>query len=112
MPALPWERTRVLQVAAVFLLLHSGQSGSADLARGRAIANRWCSECHVTAPGQQRGSDNVPTFSEMKKSGKLDTARLSTFLSAPQHSRMPDLSLTRTEIADLTAYIMSQGQRP
>lgn len=112
MPALPWERTRVLQVAAVLLLLHSGQSGAADLARGRAIANRWCSECHVTAPGQLRGSDNVPTFSEMKKSGKLDAARLSTFLSAPQHSRMPDLSLTRAEIADLTAYIMSQGQRP
>lgn len=109
MPAAsPWARTRTLQVAAVFLLLHSNQGGAADLARGRAIASRWCSECHVIAPGQQRGSDNVPTFSEIKKSEKFDIARLSAFLSAPQHSRMPDLSLTRAEIADLAAYIKSQ----
>ncbi|MGN7735275.1 hypothetical protein [Ensifer sp. 22564] len=62
----------------------------------------------MIAPGQQRGSDNVPTFSEIKKSEKFDIARLSAFLSAPQHSRMPDLSLTRAEIADLAAYIKSQ----
>ena len=108
--ALPWTRTKALQVAAVVLLLHSDQSGAADLARGRVIATRWCSECHVTGPGQQRGSDNVPTFSEINKSEKFDAARLSAFLSAPQHSRMPDLSLTRAEIADLAAYIKSQGQ--
>ncbi|KSV88548.1 cytochrome c family protein [Sinorhizobium sp. GL28] len=93
---------------AVFLLLQGDQSVAADIARGRAIATRWCSECHVTAPGQRLGSDNVPTFSEINKSKHFDEARLSAFLSAPRHSRMPDLSLTRAEIADLVAYIKSQ----
>jgi len=35
-------------------------------------------------------------------------ARLSQFLASPPHSRMPNLSLTRSEIADLVAYIKAQ----
>jgi hypothetical protein len=30
---------------------------------------------------------------------------LATFLASPHHSRMPNLSLSRSEIADLVAYI-------
>lgn len=104
----PMTRSCGLKVAVALLLLQSEQTVAADVARGRAIAARWCNECHVVAPGQKRGSDSVPTFSEIKKTEQLDEARLSAFLSAPQHSRMPDLSLTRFEIADLIAYIKAQ----
>lgn len=99
-----------LKVAVVLFLLQGDQTAAADAARGRAIAARWCNQCHVVAPGQERGSDSVPTFSEIRKIKQLDEARLSAFLSAPQHSRMPDLSLTRFEIADLIAYIKAQRQ--
>ncbi|MFK0278556.1 c-type cytochrome [Ensifer sp. NPDC090286] len=99
---------RTLKLAAVVTLLLWSPSIAADLARGRAIAARWCDECHVVAPRQVAGSDSVPPFSQIRKSERLDEARLRFFLSAPQHSRMPDLSLTRAEIADLVAYIKSQ----
>lgn len=92
-------------VAATFILMTIGESTAADPARGRSIAERWCSNCHVVAPGQLHGSDTVPTFAQIGASEKFDEASLSVFLAAPHHSRMPNLSLTRSEIADLVAYI-------
>lgn len=89
-------------------LMVIGDSAAADRLRGRALAHRWCSECHVVAPGQVRGSDTVPTFAQIGESERFDERSLSAFLAAPHHSRMPNLSLTRTEIADLVAYIKSK----
>ena len=57
----------------------------------------------MIAPGQQRASDAVPTFAEI--GGRFDETVLATFLASPDHSRMPNLSLSRSEIADLAAYI-------
>ncbi len=105
-------RTRGLQcgVAVAFVLIVFGESVAADRHRGRGIAQRWCSECHVVAPGQLHGSDTVPTFAQIGESEQFDEAGLSAFLAAPHHSRMPNLSLTRSEIADLVAYI--KAKRP
>lgn len=88
-------------IAATFIVLSIGESTAADPARGRGIAERWCSECHVVEPGQL----HVPTFAQIRASEKFDEAGLLAFLAAPHHSRMPNLSLTRSEIADLVAYI-------
>lgn len=89
-------------------LMVIGESSAADRFRGRAIAQRWCSECHVVAPGQLHGSDTVPTFAQIGQSKQFDEASLPAFLAAPHHSRMPNLSLTRAEIADLVAYMKSK----
>lgn len=78
---------------------------AADSGRGRRTAERWCAECHVVAPGQRRASDAVPTFAQIGGSGRFTEATLAAFLANPHHSRMPNLSLTRSEIADLVAYI-------
>ncbi|WP_411969707.1 hypothetical protein [Rhizobium sp. 3T7] len=74
------------------------------------MAERWCSECHVVASGQQQGSDQIPTFAQIGRSDRFDDRSLAAFLSAPHHSRMPNLSLTRSEVADLVAYIKSHGR--
>jgi mono/diheme cytochrome c family protein len=95
-------------IAAAFVLALSDVGAAADLVRGRGIALRWCSECHVVASGQGHGSDAVPTFAQISGSEHLDEARLSGFLANPQHSQMPNFSLTRSEIADLVAYIKAQ----
>lgn len=92
-----------LVIALVFTLLDEG--ATADLDRGRSIALRWCSECHIVAPGQAHGSDSAPTFAEISQSKPFNEARLQGFLLDPQHSRMPNLSLTHTEISDLVEYI-------
>ncbi|AFL52481.1 mono/diheme cytochrome c family protein [Sinorhizobium fredii] len=97
-------------VTVALLSMVVGESAAADRLRGRGIAQRWCSECHVVTPGQMRGSDTVPTFAQIRKSEQFDEAKLSDFLAAPHHSRMPNLSLTRSEIADLVAYI--KAKRP
>ncbi|RVK72988.1 cytochrome C [Sinorhizobium meliloti] len=90
------------------LLMVTCESAASDRLRGRAIAQRWCSECHVVSPGQVRGSDTVPTFAQIGESERFDERSLSAFLATPHHSRMPNLSLTRAEIVDLVAYIKSK----
>ncbi|PTM95139.1 c-type cytochrome [Mycoplana dimorpha] len=94
--------------AVTLALMGVGESVAADAARGRDIAQRWCSECHVVAPGQSHGTDGVPTFAQIGRSERFDEGSLSAFLAAPPHSRMPNLSLTRSEIADLAAYIKAK----
>jgi mono/diheme cytochrome c family protein len=93
---------------ATLILVFFGEGDAADLMHGRNIALRWCSQCHIVASRQAIGSDSVPTFAQISESKSFNETRLSAFLADPQHSRMPNLSLTRSEIADLTAYIKAQ----
>jgi mono/diheme cytochrome c family protein len=92
-----------LGLAILFLLILTGNAAAADSANGQRLAERWCAECHVIAPGQQRASDAVPTFAQI--GGRFDETALATFLASPHHSRMPNLSLSRSEIADLEGLV-------
>jgi mono/diheme cytochrome c family protein len=79
--------------------------GSAEA--GKAIALRSCANCHLVAEQQPRpGSDGVPTFAAIARNPRFAAENLRTFLQAP-HPPMPDLALTRAEIADLAAYFES-----
>ena len=89
----------------VVVVLFAWQTAAADRANGRRIAERWCSQCHVIARGQRVGSDGTPTFAQIRQSGRFDKVKLAVFLSAPHASRMQDLALSRSEIADLVDYI-------
>ena len=62
------------------------------------------------SPGQQQSSDAVPTFAQIAASERFDEAALATFLADPHRSRMPNLSLSRSEIVDLVAYIKLQAR--
>jgi mono/diheme cytochrome c family protein len=101
-------RRACLGAAVALLMAFAGERAEADSANGRRIAERWCAECHVIAPGQRQASDAVPTFAQISRSERFDEATLAAFLANPHHSRMPNLSLTRSEIADLVAYIRRQ----
>ncbi len=76
-----------------------------DPVAGQRLAERWCSgACHVIGPTSQRGtSSGVPTFAAMPSTTQMS---LSVFLQKP-HAGMPDLHLSRDEIDDLAAYILS-----
>lgn len=82
----------------------------ADAARGQVIANRWCAACHLVSPDQTTASSDVPSFASIARKKKLTAAELATFLSF-SHPKMPDMSLTRNEIADIVAYIRSLDQK-
>lgn len=78
-----------------------------DVAAGRHIAETWCGNCHITGPTQKRGtSTGAPTFTAIAAMKTTTQAGLRAFLQAP-HNRMPDVHLSRKEIADVSAYILS-----
>lgn len=81
---------------------------AADITRGKTIAQRWCSACHLVAPEQTRAVADVPSFDAVARA-KLPADSLKAFLSDP-HPKMPDMSLTRSEIDDIVAYIQSLGR--
>lgn len=89
------------------LLLSPGLAEGADLDRGRALAERWCGNCHVVDRATSAGrADGLPTLPAIADNHQTTAASLRGVLSAP-HGRMPDLSLGARDQDDLIAYILS-----
>jgi len=91
---------------AALTVLTQGPALAADAAQGEQIAKRWCAACHIVAPDQTRGADNVPPFATIANRPGFDAGKIAQFLMDP-HPRMPDMQLTRAEARDLGAYIAS-----
>ena len=80
---------------------------AADASNGRRLAHRWCEACHVVTPTQRRtASDQAPPFATIARMPDVDAAKIALFLLEP-HPKMPDMGLSRSEAADLAAYIVS-----
>ena len=78
-----------------------------DTAEGHKLAENWCSSCHVIGPTQQQGvSNGAPTFAAVARMKSTTTLSLYAFLQTP-HDRMPDLHLSRDDIDNISAYILS-----
>jgi mono/diheme cytochrome c family protein len=82
---------------------------AADAANGEKLAKRWCAACHVVAADQRSGNTQAAPFSAIAKLPDFDAAKLALYLLTP-HPKMPDMSLSRSEAADLAAFIVSQGR--
>ena len=82
-----------------------------DAATGHKLAETWCSSCHlVGAPHDAVVSNGAPTFTAVAADKSVTVLSLRAFLQTP-HARMPDLHLTREEVDDLAAYILSLRAR-
>ena len=92
---------------AGFAVTVSKVAVAADARKGETLAKRWCAACHVVASDQRRGTVQAPPFSAIAKNAGFTETTLAYFLLTP-HPRMPDMSLTRNEAADLAAYIKTQ----
>jgi mono/diheme cytochrome c family protein len=80
---------------------------AADPSNGRRLAQRWCEACHVVAPTQSRSAtDQAPPFATIAKMPGIDAAKIALFLLDP-HPKMPAMALSRSEAADLAAYIVT-----
>lgn len=77
-----------------------------DATHGAQLAQVWCASCHVV-PGASGGPalQGPPSFRAIAHDNKTPD-QLRVFLEHP-HGAMPQLSLSRAEIADLLAYIAS-----
>jgi len=92
-----------LIVAAV---LDSSIGLGADIRQGEQLARRWCAGCHVVSSDQRQATTEAPPFASIANRPDFDTNRLAFFLLDP-HPKMPNMSLTRAEAADIAAYISS-----
>ena len=74
----------------------------ADASRGQRLSERLCTSCHLVGSHQTSGAvASVPSFRALTD---LPNRRISNTLIVP-HTPMPDIQLTRNEIADIVAYI-------
>lgn len=98
------DRSLCFLLAAAFLLGQAAQARDwGDTESGEAIADRWCSACHMVSPEQALATPDVPSFMEIARNAEDDLSVIEGFLIDP-HPPMPDLHLTREEIRDLIAY--------
>lgn len=100
-------------LALAFLVgLTAAPAGAADLTaaakaeRGKFLARHWCMSCHVVEREGGHGTDAAPTFPKLADDPAYTEARLKGWLAAP-HPPMPDPGLSRREIDEIAAYIIS-----
>ena len=94
----------LVALSLVSPFLAAAPARAADAAAGQAIAQRWCASCHVVGTAPQSAASDAPTFAAIAaRDGDVSGAWLAFRLLKP-HPQMPQVSLTRTEAADLAAY--------
>jgi mono/diheme cytochrome c family protein len=93
-------------------LLAAGAARAQDIAAGKQIAQGQCSNCHLVDSREPKtGGDTAPTFSSIARLKSTTEMSLAAFLST-SHGPMPDLLLSRTDIRDVSAYILSLRKLP
>jgi mono/diheme cytochrome c family protein len=103
------EIVTAISLKALLLLAGSAAAQSPQGEVGRAIAERWCAECHVTGTGTQRGVDGVPSFQAIGRDGRFDEAALWARVTNPRHPAMPGFTLSRAEAQSLWVFVRSQA---
>lgn len=86
----------------------TAQSGVAtgDIGRGLTLAERLCSNCHTVSRDRPARSMPARSFETLANLPNQSEARLAGAIIIP-HPAMPSIALTRREIRDVVAYIMS-----
>lgn len=97
--------TALLALAAAAFAGTARADDAGAVAAGQGIAKTWCVNCHVIAPGQARGSDQTPSFTSIAARPDTTADKLRAFLAQPHG--MPDFKLSRTDIDNMVAYILS-----
>jgi len=108
LPANPGFKALGIGILLVAACLFAGSAARAqNVEAGKHIAQTWCSGCHlIGAEGPKTGSDATPSFSSIAQEKSTTAISLAAFLSTP-HPRMPNYVLSRTEMRDVSAYILS-----
>jgi mono/diheme cytochrome c family protein len=98
-------RTRLL--ASVLFAVTLGWAHAQDVDAGRVIAERWCSSCHLVDHTQNEApNDAIPSFRAIANMKSTTMTSLAVFLQTP-HEPMPNFMLSRRQIADVSAYVLS-----
>lgn len=77
-----------------------------DAANGKILAENWCSSCHLVSSKQATATTEAPPFATIAQRPPDELEKLGALITDP-HPPMPQLNLSRDQIADLVAYIAS-----
>jgi mono/diheme cytochrome c family protein len=78
-----------------------------DAGHGRQLASSLCSNCHLVGdPEQQQANVDIPSFQEIANKAGQSAGAIMAHILLPKHP-MPVIPLTKSELADLAAYILS-----
>lgn len=99
-----------MALACAFMLAASGIAIAAEpprppsAERGKTIAERLCSGCHLTGTGKGTAQAGVPSLPTIANRPEQSASRIRNILIRP-HAPMPDLQLTNEEIADIITFL-------
>jgi mono/diheme cytochrome c family protein len=94
-------------VCAVMLAAVPAHADEGDWRAGRAFAIQNCHECHDVGNGKKLLSGlNGPAFRDVANQAATSPLSLRVFLTS-SHPPMPNFILSRTEIDNVIAYILS-----
>jgi mono/diheme cytochrome c family protein len=92
----------------VLVVAFAGLAGScamaADADHGFDLAKRWCAACHVVDTDQKQANTDAPPFAAIARKTDFTPEKVAFFLLDP-HPKMPNFPLSRSEAADIAAYI-------
>jgi len=97
-------RLKALIIAAT--AFGTSQTLAADADHGGDLARRWCAACHLVDSTQKQASADVPSFAMIAQKSDFTPEKVAFFLLDP-HPKMPNFPLSRSEAADIAAYIGS-----
>ncbi len=99
-------------LAAVLSSLPAHAEERGNPQAGQTLALSVCANCHLVQEGQRKPPmDSVPSFYAVAHDPAMTDDKLGTFLNRP-HPPMPNIELSRQQIADLVSYIASLRGQP
>jgi mono/diheme cytochrome c family protein len=101
----------VLVILALLLpvpLALAGVTTKPDPKAGKALAEKLCTNCHLVGGTvqQEHANADVPSFPEIANLEGQTAGAITARIMLPKHP-MPTIPLTKAELADLAAYILS-----
>jgi mono/diheme cytochrome c family protein len=93
-------------IVAAILVLAGQERAKADAARGQALSQQWCSQCHAVRPAEASVNPKAPAFAAIATEPSATEYSLQTFLKTP-HPTMPNFILKPDDIDDIVEYIVS-----
>jgi mono/diheme cytochrome c family protein len=83
------------------------QEPGGDPQAGHTLVKTWCTNCHVVEPLHPAVSTDVaPSFSAVAHMPSTTSMSIHVFLQT-SHGQMPDFKLSREQIDDIAAYILT-----
>jgi mono/diheme cytochrome c family protein len=84
----------------------SAVTGAPDPNHGKNLSTSLCSNCHLVDSGQEQANVDIPSFAEIANKVDQSSGAIMAAIMLPKHP-MPEIPLTKSELADLAAYILS-----